>query len=285
MESMNNKVIYFLCLLWGISSCESDESSQIVKSGNKKAIIEIDSTDVFSSSEYEFALPQPFALSANFQEAGLTYDAQRMNSADLAGSYKTQGKRLLNFGVYSTDLVYNILNDRPQESLKYFKVLKDLAESIGMGVVFSEDDLALKVESNIANREVLEDLLIDIHERSQEYLQDNDMRQLAAIQFTGAWVEAMYLASFDFSVEETNDMSAKIDDQMTLLRNAIFALETFENRDVDLNAVLTSLKELQEMYTNLESVQSPVAGIPKLTKEDVEGISNHIQNTRQLIVS
>jgi hypothetical protein len=163
--------------------------------------------------------------------------------------------------------------------------LKDLAESIGMGVVFSEDDLALKVESNISNREVLEDLLIDIHERSQEYLQDNDMRQLAAIQFTGAWVEAMYLASFDFSVEETNDMSAKIDDQMTLLRNAIFALETFDNRDVDLNKVLTSLKELQEMYTNLESVQSPVAGIPKLTKEDVEGISNHIQNTRQLIVS
>lgn len=282
---MNNKVIYFLCLLWGISSCESDENSQIVKSGNKKAIIEIDSTDVFSSSEYEFALPQPFALAANFQEAGLTYDAQRMNSADLAGSYKTQGKRLLNFGVYSTDLVYNILNDRPQESLRYFRVLKDLAESIGMGAIFLEDDLALEVESNISNREVLEDLLIDVHERSQEYLQDNDMRQLAAVQFTGAWVEAMYLASFDFSVEDTNDMSAQIDDQMTLLRNAIFALETFENRDVDLNTVLTSLKELQEMYTNLESVQSPVAGIPKLTKEDVEGISNHIQKTRQLIVS
>ena len=282
---MVNNGLYILLIALVFGGCDSSEESGPVKTGDKRATIEVDDSDVFTSMDYEFVLPQPFALAANFQEAGLAYDAQRMNPVGNASTYKTKGKKLLNFGVYSTNLVYTILNERPQASMEYFKVLKELAESMGMGVIFSEDDLAMEVEANIANREVLEDLLIDLHERSQEYLQDNDMRQLAAIQFTGAWVEAMFLAAHDFNDEISLDVSAKIDDQMTLLDNAIFALKSFEDRDQDLQEVLNELKTLQETYTSFDSVKNPVEGIPHIDKEEVGQIKDRIFLIRKLIVA
>ncbi len=274
--------ILIIASVWG---CSSDEADGPERTGEKRAVIEVGDTDVFSSMEYEFVLPQPFALAANFEEAGLIYDAQRMNAIGNAANYKTKGKKLLNFGVYSTNLVYTILNDQPQSSMEYFKTLRDLAESLGMGAVFTEDNLAADIEGNIANREVLEDLLIDVHERSQEFLQDNDMRQLAAVQFTGAWIEAMFLASHDFGTDVSDDLSAKIDDQMTLLSNAIFALETFENREADIDEVLNELIALQKEYEGFQSVQNPVGGIPRLADEEVAVISEKIKAIRELVIS
>jgi hypothetical protein len=278
-----NKIAYALFFVF-LSGCSSENTEGPEKTGEKRGVVSIEESDVFSSMDYEFVLPQPFALAANFQEAGLIYDAQRMNPINNATNYKTKGKKLLNFGVYSTNLVYTILNDQPQASMEYFKTLHDLAESLGMGAVFTEDNLAGEIEGNIANKDVLEDLLIDVHERSQEFLQDNDMRQLAAVQFTGAWIEAMYLAAHDFGTEVSDDLSAKIDDQMTLLSNAIFALETFESREEDIIQVLGELQELKKTYEGFESVQNPVGGIPRLTNADVAVISSQIKAIRELVV-
>ena len=281
------KLFYWAWFFIGLAfvACDSSDGDGPVTTGDKRASIELDNADVYASADYEFVLPQPFALAANFQEAGLNYDEQRMNNVDKASTYKTKGKKLLNFGVYSTNLVYAILNERPQASLKYFRTLQELAESIGMGAVFAEDNLAEKIEKNIVNKEVMEDLLIDLHERSQEYLMDNDMRKLAAIQFTGAWIEAMYLASHDFEDEVDLTVSSKIDDQMTLIDNAIHAIETFENEDDDLLKVYEELLRFQKEYIDFESVKNPVDGIPQLTSEEVNLLKRQIQSIRQLIVA
>lgn len=276
-------VLFFFTFL--LHSCVSDNVPNTEAKGEKRAIIKVDKTDVFTSDEYEFVLPQPFALAANYQEAGLTYDEERMNPIGSVTKYKTKGKQILNFGVYSTDLVYSILNERPQTSMEYFQVLEKLAEFMGMSSIFASDSLKNKIELNIANRDVLENLLIDLHERSQEYLEDNDLRRLAAIQFSGAWVEAIYLASFDFNDEITPIICAKIDDQMSLLDNAIFALESFEKDDDDLNLVLDELVALQETYAAFPTVINPLDGIPQLSGEEMQMLKDKIQSIRKLIVN
>lgn len=276
-------VLFFFTFL--LHSCVSDNVPNTEAKGEKRAIIKVDKTDVFTSDEYEFVLPQPFALAANYQEAGLTYDEERMNPIGSVTKYKTKGKQILNFGVYSTDLVYSILNERPQTSMEYFQVLEKLAEFMGMSSIFASDSLKNKIELNIANRDVLENLLIDLHERSQEYLEDNDLRRLAAIQFSGAWVEAIYLASFDFNDEITPIICAKIDDQMSLLDNAIFALESFEKDDDDLNLVLDELVALQETYAAFRTVINPLDGIPQLSGEEMQMLKDKIQSIRKLIVN
>lgn len=267
-------------------SCNNNEDENPENDTTKKktGIIDIDTTDAFTSDEYEFILPRPFALAASFEEAGMTYDETRMNSLDNLESYKTEGKKILNFGVYSTDLVYNITNEQPQYSMKYFKGLKTLADRIGMGRIFTEDELALKIEQNIADREKMEELLVDVHEASQEYLQNNQLRFLSIIQFAGAWVEGMYLASFDFDQKDQNIISNKIVDHMTLLNNTIKGIKLYEDRDEDLQKVLDGLIDIQTTYNNYESVKS-AEGMPKLTSEEINTFKNKIREVRTLIIS
>lgn len=266
-------------------SCNNEESSTEPDATKKKTgVIDIDTTNTFTSDEYEFILPRPFALAASFEEAGMSYDQTRMNSLDNLDSYKSEGKKILNFGVYSTDLVYNIINEQPQYSMKYFEALKTLADRIGMGRIFTEDELALKLEKNIADREKMEELLVDVHESSQEYLQNNQLRYLSVIQFAGAWVEGMYLASFDFDQKDQNVISNKIVDHMTLLNNTIKGISLYEDRDEDLQKVLDGLIDIQTAYSNFKSVKN-ADGIPTLTSEEINTFKSKIRDVRTLITS
>ena len=250
------------------------------------AIIEVDTTDVFGSDQYEFVLPRPFALAASFQEAGMSYAPGRTNPVENVSNYTTKGAQLINFGVYSTDLVYNIINDQPQQTMLYFNTLKDLADKFGMGSIFTENDLAIEIEKNISNKDMLESLLVDVHERSQEFLEDNDMRYLSAIQFSGAWVEGMYLASLDFATKDPAEVGHKISDQMTLVKNTIKGLEMYPNRDESINQVLEELKAFEAMYNNFESVLATEGvGFPELTQEEINQIATKIGEIRALIIA
>lgn len=284
MKNISKISILFLSLGF-IYSCSNEETNTENNTTKKKTgVIEIDTTDAFTSDEFEFILPRPFALAASFEEAGMSYDETRMNSLENLDTYKTEGKQILNFGVYSTDLVYNIMNEQPQYSMKYFKGLKTLADRIGMGRIFTEDELALKIEENIADRDKMEELLVEVHEASQEYLQNNQLRFLSIIQFAGAWVEGMYLASFDFDQKDQKIISNKIVDHMTLLNNTIKGISLYEDRDEDLQKVLDGLIDIQTTYNNYESVKN-ADGMPTLTSKEINTFKNKIRDVRTLITS
>lgn len=278
--------ISLLFLSFGVLySCNSEETSIKKESTKKKTgVVEIDTVDAFTSDKFEFILPRPFALAASFEEAGMSYDETRMNSLENLDTYKSEGKKILNFGVYSTDLVYNIINEQPQYSMKYFNGLKTLADRIGMGRIFTEDELALKIEQNIADREKMEELLVDVHESSQEYLQNNQLRFLSIIQFAGAWVEGMYLASFDFDEKDPKVISNKIVDHMTLLNNTVKGITLYEDRDEDLQKVLDGLIDIQMAYNNFESVKN-AEGMPTLTTDEINTFKSKIRDVRTLITS
>jgi len=277
-----SKFIYFLLLGLVLTNC-TEEST--IKEG-PNGIVEVDTNDVFGSDRFEFVLPRPFALAASFQEAGMSYAPGRTHPVENVNNYLTKGSQLINFGVYSTDLVYNIINEQPQQTMIYFNTLKTLADKFGMGSIFTEDDLAIEIEKNISNRDMLESLLVDVHERSQEFLEDNDMRYLSAIQFSGAWVEGMYLASLDFTSKDPAVVGHKITDQMTLVKNTIRGLEMYPNRDESINQILEELKSFEAMYNNFESVLATEGvGFPELTKEEIDQIAKKIGEIRALIIA
>lgn len=280
----NHLITPILSLVF-LFSCTDQEAEKTKSKEVKKGVIEVDTTDVFSSEQYDFVLPRPFALAANFEEAGMKYDKERMNPTENVVKYKTKGDQLINFGVYSTDLVYNILNDQPQQTMAYFNTLKELADKFGMGSIFTKDELAIKIEQNISDRSVLEDLLVDVHERSQEFLEDNDMRYLSAIQFSGAWIEGMYLASFDFVEKEPSEVSHKIVDQMSLLRNALKGLNAYPNKDESIKKTIDALEELQETYNNFDSLSADGGtGLPELSADEIKEIAKQIQEIRSQII-
>ena len=266
-----------------ITSCSNNEGDS-ANNLKKTASIEVDTTDVYTSNDYDFVLPRPFALVTSFESAGMDFVASRMNDPKNIEKYTTDGKQLLNFGVYSSDLVYSIISDQPQSSITNFNAIKGLADKIGMGSIFNEEELALKIEKNIADRDAMEGLLIDVYERSQDYLENNEMRVLAAIQFSGAWFEGMYLATFDLDKKDKSKFSHTIVDHMSLLKHAIKGLEAYTDRKEDTNEVLTKMKELQATYSGLESIKN-AKGFPELTIEEIKIVTKKIHEIRNLIIS
>lgn len=278
------KLLSYCTLALVFTNCV-EEKEDVIKEG-PTPVIDTDTNNVFASERFEFVLPRPFALATSFQEAGMTYGADRTNPIENVDNYSNKGQQLINFGVYSTDLVYNIIHEQPQNTMKYFTTLKTLADKFGMGSIFTDDDLAVEIEKNIADRDMLESLLVDVHERSQEYLEDNDMRYLSAIQFSGAWVEGMYLASLDFKDKDPKEVGNKITDQMTLVRNTIKGLEMYPDRDADINEILEELKAFQAMYNSLEPVMAAEGkGFPELTSEDLVKIADKIAIIRTKIIN
>tara|TARA_B100000508_G_scaffold138385_1_gene134378 strand:- start:62239 stop:63099 length:861 start_codon:yes stop_codon:yes gene_type:complete len=268
-------------------SCSSEENQENTKDNSeivKKAKIEVDTTDVFTSEEYEFMLPQPFALVSSFENVNLVYDVTHMNNPENVEKYNTEGKKLLNFGVYSTDLVYSIIHDQPQQSMNYFNAVKQMADKIGMGSIFEEEALADSIEKHIADRNVMQDLLIDVHERSQDYLVTNDMRMLAAIQFAGAWTEGMYLATRDISPDILKELGASVADHMSLAKNAAEGIEAYKKREQDLDEVLQKINSIRDTYDSFDSVKN-AKGLPELTMEDLTTLQKEFEELRTLITS
>lgn len=266
-----------------IASCSNNEENS-ANNLKKTAIIEVDTTDVYTSADYDFVLPRPFALVTSFEEAGMDFVASRMNDPKNIEKYTTDGKQLLNFGVYSSDLVYSIINNQPQSSITNFNAIKGLADKIGMGSIFNEEKLALEIEKNIADRDEMEGLLFDVYEKSQDYLENNEMRVLAAIQFSGAWFEGMYLATFDIDKKEAKKLSHTVVDHMSLLKHAIKGIEAYTDRGQEVNEILIEMKDLQTNYNDLKSIKG-AKGFPELTVEEIKIISAKIHKIRSLIIS
>ena len=267
-----------------ITSCSNNEENTKAPELKKTAIIEVDTTDVYTSDDYDFVLPRPFALVSSFENAGLDFVASRMNDPKNLEKYTTDGKQLLNFGVYSSDLVYSIISDQTQASITNFNAIKNLADKIGMGSIFNEEDLAKQIEDNISDREEMESLMIDVYERSQEFLENNDMRILAAVQFSGAWFEGMYLATFDVDKKDKKKLSHTIVDHMNLLKQAIKGLESYKERGEDTAEVLAQMKELQSTYKAFDSIKN-ASGFPELSPEEIKIVTAKIHEIRELIIS
>lgn len=265
-----------------ITSCSNQEATN--DESGKKAIIEVDTADVYNKNDFDIKLPQPYVLVSSFEDAEVEFEPSRMNDPNNISKYNTEGKQLLNYGIFSSDLIYSIINEQTQYSINNFNATRKIAISLGMGSIYSDEALAGEIEDNIGNRKKMEDLLFDIHDKSQEYLKVNEVRILAAIQFAGSWVEGMYLGTFDIDKKDIVKLGVKVADNMNILKTALEGLEAYEDRDENTNKVLTELKALQSQYKSLDAVKN-AKGIPELSKEEIKSIANKIHEIREMIVS
>lgn len=286
MKKQAIRISTFTLGLTVLTACGGEEvkKDSPIKDSPKTEIIADDNTS-FNSQDYDFAIPSPIALFTTFKEAGMTFHPERTNPVSNAEGYTSKSQQLINFGVYSADLTYCVILDKQQETRDYFSTLESLANKFGMGSVFSDEEIAQSFEENLGNTEELENLLFDIHDKSQEYLDDNDMRFLAAVQFSGAWIEGMYLGSADFGDGDINTLRYRVAEQMTLLDNCIRGLDAYPDKDETLTAFKDKLVELQSAYNALASVKATEGvGLPKLTMDEINILKTKVEEVRNSIV-
>lgn len=245
---------------------------------------------LFESPAVESVLPSPLQVASIFKKSGLSYNSDAPSDPNLAESYTTELKQMLNFGVYSADMAYCVLNDQANEGRKYLMTITDLAEKIGMETVFEHKDLMDRFDTHIDNKDSIEVLMIEIHERTETYMDENDTRFKEAIHFAGAWTEGMYLGVYDYEHnKDKEDVGSRVAEQMSILKNIINGLEDPRNDGMDIDWLLTEMKSIQDTFNGFSSVNkyynNPDADVLVLTSKEYDELGTLIKNLRTKITA
>ena len=212
-------------------------------------------TDMFESPDVDYHLPSALQVASIFKKSGMQYNAGVSNSTENSVNYTTELLQMLNFGVYSADLAYSITNDQSNEARKLIKVIKELADAQGMAAVFDNKDLMDRFDMNLDIQDSIEVIMVEIHERTEEYLEENDMAHTSSVHYAGAWAEGMYLGVYDFENNDQNEnVGAQITEQMEILKNIIKGLKDPKNADIDVAWVIEDMEIIQSTYDGFESV-------------------------------
>lgn len=279
----SNLILISGLALFTLFSCSGSNEEKEVKT---KVEAEVENT--FNSEEYDFVLPQPISLAKAFQASGLKYYTNLTNDVSNKSRYNEKVKQLLNLGVYSTDLAYCAINGKSQEARNFLKAIQQLGNSVGLKPVFSDKKIIEQFDKDLGDMDAVENLIYDIQERSEEYMQDNDIRYLSIVEFSGAWTEGMYLGVKNIELSGDNQpLSITIVDQMNLLKTIIKGLQTYPTSDQILSAVSKKLTAVLNIYENFESVKKSTQGksfeTPKLTVDEFKSLSMKIIELRTLI--
>jgi hypothetical protein len=246
--------------------------------------------EMFESPDVDYHLPSPLQVASIFKKSGLVYHANITNPTGNATKYTEELKQMLNFGVYSADMAYCVLNEQPNEGRKYLGVITTLAEQIGMEAVFENQDLMDRFDANIDDKDSIEILMIDIHERTETYMDENDMQHKSAIHFAGAWTEGMYLGVYDYEKNKKKEgLGAQITEQMAILNNVIKGLKDPKNAGTDLGWLISDMENIQSTFDNFESVKAYYADENAtelvLTEDDFDTLAEQVKALRNKIVN
>lgn len=250
-----------------------------------------DSTDTDTeevvSEEIDYMLPSPLQVASILDNAGMEYSTDLLNDTENADQYTLKWKKSLNFGVYSADLAFSVLNDKTQEARDYMKVVKLLADDIGLQAIFDGDDLMNRFENSIGDEEQTMEVLIEIQEKTDEYLFENEKQYIGVVTFSGAWIEGMYFGANDALKNKTEDIGYALSEQMIILENLIKGLDSEPNDSEEIGMVIEYFKKINESYNNFDSVQNydETQGELILTKDEIKTISDLIMELRNKIVN
>ncbi len=275
LKRVMKKKIFFILLsssfLW--FACESNNENVTTE---EELIEEVEMVTEEESMSY--LLPSPLQIAEIFKNSGLTYIGDLTNSTELAASYNTKYSQKLNFGVYSADMAYCIINNQTQSAINYLSTLRGLSEKMWMTDVFNTMGLSKRLENNVGEQDSLITIMADLQIRLDNYLDENGMGYTGPVIFTGAWIETMYLGAKVNQANSNEKLIYRLTEQSVVLENLLKALEQI-NEDGDYDELLADLKAINENFDVLEESEEA-----KLSDEQVEKLSVQIIDLRNKII-
>lgn len=275
LKRVMKKKIFFILLsssfLW--VACESNNENVTIE---EEVVEEVEMATEEESMSY--LLPSPLQIAEIFKNSGLTYIGDLTNSTESAASYNTKYSQKLNFGVYSADMAYCIINNQTQSAINYLSTLRELSEKMWMTDVFNTMGLSKRLENNVGEQDSLTTIMADLQIRLDNYLDENGMGYTGPVIFTGAWIETMYLGAKVNQANSNEKLIYRLTEQSVVLENLLKALEQI-NEDNDFDELIADLKVINENFDVLEESEEA-----KLSDEQVEKLSVQIIELRNKII-
>ena len=200
-----------------------------------------------------------------------------VNDVNNVGLYKEDFSTSLNFGVYKTDLIYDLLHHHLEDGINARKAANTLADALWEEQIYSDDDIE-KYRAAQDNFEDLERLLIEDYEKTEKYLISHDQFEIATLTMIGSLIESMYFTSK--AIEEFGMTDPKYDlliNEKHQLDEFVELLAFFKGNEKD-KALLDELMEIEEAYGNIN-------GKEDLTDEVIEKIDSAVFILREKVVS
>ena len=253
----SNYILHFLpfaALLSLTFACAEAPKKEEAEKDEMVTEAETEMNEEEMEEENSFMLPSPIQIAAIFNRAGLGFESGLTNPIENISKYNTKTAKYLNFGVYSADLAYVVLNNQQQASIDYLNVVRQLSEDIGMPSIFGSGKLIKSFEKNINNQDTVLRILTTIKRRTDEYLEENQEKSKEAIFFSSAWLEGMYLGANSSS--DNSKLTPRLIEQMTILDNIIKAIKTQNDPTLNMDYMLEGLTKLHETFEGFESIKS-----------------------------
>lgn len=139
-------------------------------------------------------IPTPLEVAQLLQNAKAPYIPGLINSPENVGRYFTEKKRAIAMGVYSIDLAYASLYQRPDDIEKLLFCTGKLAGDLGIGGIYDRG-LADKVNAVKGNRDSVISLIKKAFGEASDFLRHNNRNQVALLAAAGAYAEGLWIAS------------------------------------------------------------------------------------------
>lgn len=267
---------------------EAPKNEHAEDAAETEEVVAEEAETMTEEEDNSFMLPSPIQIAAIFNRAGLKYESDLTNPVGNLTNYNTKTAKYLNFGIYSADLAYAVLNNQQQPAIDYLNSVRKLSDEIGMPSIFGSGELIESFEKNIGNQDTVLRILTTIKRRTDEYLAENAEESKEAIFFSAAWIEGMYLGAN--SASDQSKLTPKIIEQMTILENVIKAIKAQNDDTMDitflidgLNGILTTFEGFEEVKM-LEDEDKDIEDIT-LTEEELNTLNTEITALRTQIVN
>jgi hypothetical protein len=251
--SKSHKSLYWLAFAgsFALFSC-GNESANSPEDVEQVEVVDEIVQDSDESDDPEFIIPSALQISTIFKSSGLTYREGLTNSPDKTSDYYSKFEKLLNFGGYSADLFYCVLNDQSQLSIKYLKSIRQLADETGLSGIFNTAPIFERFEANIGNKDSVVNILLEFQEKTDVLIAENNEEHTAMIIFTGAWIEGIYIG-LDAAVANENDaLRERLMEQMTILPNLMSGLDYQPNKTAEMDDLKSKLKSIDDYLGSIE---------------------------------
>ncbi|MBW6482921.1 MAG: hypothetical protein K0B10_07655 [Vicingaceae bacterium] len=265
--------IVFICFVF--AACEDSTTEEPIEN---ETTIEATSDKIQQEESLSYMLPSPLQIAEIFKNSGLNFVGDLTNPKEKIASYNTKYNQKLNFGIYSADMAYCIINNQTQPAIDYLHNLKQLSEKLWMTDIFNSMGLSKRLESNIGNHDSLTIIMADLQILLDDYLVDNGMGYTGPIIFAGAWIETMYLGAEVNKTNSNEKLIYRLSEQAVVLDNLIKAL-TQADEDNDFTELITDLKKIDAHFDVLETNEDAV-----LTESQINDLSILIAQVRNKII-
>ncbi len=221
------------------------------------AVVDTKAEDLNKSRTILYTLPAPIEMASIIKETGVNFDDQLLAQLSRSQSYSSNLKMALNLGIYATDMSVSGMFNQSQRMVDYLNTLKGMTQRLGIIKVLDEDVLAKLERSDLSRQEAL-NVISEVYMNTNQYLTENNRRNVATMVMSGAWVEGLYLALNLLNPDKLNsDIVERIVAQklsLATLMNIIDGMNANDS-DKDLTYIHSRLEIISQLYDGV-SIQS-----------------------------